>query len=246
MLTDIHTLTTCLPPADAEILPGVKWGRCEELFTPAYWKVQYHFHQGDFCKDYYCVGESLLDEICACILGGYGMPAEMGFAAYDRLKNFGLLVGGASHKLIELALSFPFYMDGRMVRYRFPKQKAKFLFELLSRPDLDDIPQHNDLELRNWLLTVPGIGLKTASWIVRNWLCSDRVAILDVHIYRAGLIAGFFAKSDTIEKNYLRMEQQYLAFSRALEVSPANLDSLIWLQLKTSNALALNILKQTN
>jgi N-glycosylase/DNA lyase len=246
MLTDINTLTSSLPPADAEILPGVKWGRCEELFTPAYWKVQYYFHKDDFCKDYYCVGSSLLDEICACILGGYGMPAEMGFAAYDRLKNFGLLVKGAEHALIESALSFPFCMDDRMVRYRFPRQKAKFIFELLSRSDLDTIPQYNDLELRNWLLTVSGIGLKTASWIVRNWLCSDRVAILDIHIYRAGLIAGFFAKSDTIEKDYLKMEEQYLAFAKALEVSPANLDSLIWLQLKMANTLALNILKQAN
>lgn len=243
---NVNKLTSSLPCADKEILPGVKWGRCEELFTPAYWKIQYHFHENEFCKDYYCVGNSLLEEVCACILGGYGMPAEMGFAAFDRLKNHGLLVPGIDLKTIETALSIPFCLDDKLVRYRFPRQKAKFLFAFLDRPDLESIPEHNDLELRKWLSTVTGIGLKTASWIVRNWLCSDRVAILDIHIHRAGLIAGFFSEDDTIERDYLKMEKQYLAFSEALEVSPANLDSLIWLQLKMANTLAINILKQKN
>lgn len=243
---NVNRLTACLPRADQEILPGVKWGRCEELFTPAYWKIQYQFHQEDFCKEYYCIGNSLLEEICACILGGYGMPAEMGFAAFDRLKNHELLVPGTDFETIETALSVPFYLDEKMVRYRFPRQKAKFLYAFLNRKDLETIPGDNDLELRNWLTTVSGIGLKTASWIVRNWLCSDRVAILDIHIHRAGLIAGFFSEGDTIERDYLKMEKQYLAFSEALDVSPANLDSLIWLQLKMANTIAINILKQKN
>ena len=44
--------------------------------------------------------------------------------------------------------------------------------------------------LRDWLLAIPGIGPKTASWIVRNRTGSSAVAIIDVHILRAGTSAG--------------------------------------------------------
>jgi thermostable 8-oxoguanine DNA glycosylase len=143
-------------------------------------------------------------------------------------------------------LSTPFNLEGRYIKYRFPNQKAKYLFEFLNRDDLNQIPQNEDLKLREWLLTVNGIGMKTASWITRNWLCSDRVAILDIHIYRAGLIAGFFPKNLSIEKDYKILEEKYLEFSNALDVSAANLDSLIWLQFKMANDLALSILKIKN
>src|SRR6202020_2057977 len=101
-----------------------------------------------------------------------------------------LLQPDTEYKELQTALSVPFYMNGRMVKYRFPNQKAIFLAALLNRKDLAKIPYEDDMILREWLLTINGIGMKTASWIVRNWLCSENVAILDIHIQRAGLIAG--------------------------------------------------------
>ncbi|MDZ3993341.1 hypothetical protein PspTeo4_24872 [Pseudomonas sp. Teo4] len=47
-------------------------------------------------------------------------------------------------------------------------------------------PLHSGRALRDWLLELPGIGYKTASWVARNWLDADDVAILDIHILRAG------------------------------------------------------------
>jgi hypothetical protein len=35
-----HVAALSLPPADAEVLPGVRWGRFDDLFTPAYWHGQ--------------------------------------------------------------------------------------------------------------------------------------------------------------------------------------------------------------
>jgi len=244
MSKDLNELAFLLPDPNKEILPGVRWGRCEELFTPAYWKIQYYFHMEEFCKEYFCVSSTLLEEICACLLGGYGMRSELGLAAFERLQNHNLLQPKTGYEELLTALSVPFFIEGRFVRYRFPKQKAIFLTALLNRSDLFEIPCDNDLVLREWLLTVRGIGMKTASWIVRNWLCSENVAILDIHIHRAGLIAGFFNDENHIEKDYRSMEKRYLEFSAALGVSPANLDSLICLQLKSANTLAINILKQ--
>jgi len=234
----------CIPNADEDILPGVKWGRCEELFTPAYWKIQYHLHLEDFCPTYYRIGNSLIEEICACLLGGYGMPSELGLAAFKRLRDSNLLRPGIKHQELLSALLTPFNINGRIIKYRFPNQKANFLNSFLNGRNLSKIPVDNDLQLREWLLTVQGIGMKTASWIVRNWLSSNNVAILDIHIHRAGMIAGFFSPEDSIIKDYELMEKKYLAFSNALKVDPANLDSLIWLQLKMANSLAINILKQ--
>ena len=51
--------------------------------------------------------------------------------------------------------------------------------------------------LRDALTAIPGVGLKTASWAVRNHRASDSVAVLDVHIVRACEHLGVFpARSD--------------------------------------------------
>jgi endonuclease III len=44
-------------------------------------------------------------------------------------------------------------------------------------------------------MSLPGIGPKTASWIARNWLDADDVAILDIHIMRVGQVIGLFPLS---------------------------------------------------
>jgi N-glycosylase/DNA lyase len=239
----IAELINSLPSPETEVMQGVKWGRCDQLYTPAYWKVQYHLHEDSLCNEFYRMSEDLIEEICACILGGYGIKSEFAVLAFERLANLNLIVPGTTFEQLYIALSTPFLYDNHWVKYRFPKQKAKYIAAFLSRKDLDYIPEEDDYELRSWLLTVPGIGMKTASWITRNWLDSKKVAILDIHIYRAGLLAGFFRPTKDITKNYVSMEQSYLNFSSAIGVDAANLDALIWLQLKETNELALEIIK---
>lgn len=241
----IKDFLALLPDPDEEILKGVKWGSCDQLFTPAYWKLQYHFHKDIFNKEFYSFSDDIVEEISACLLGGYGMPSELGFAAFDRLRNLDLLQKDCTYSELLTALSVPFWIDGKLRHYRFAKQKARFLHQFLNRDDIDSIPTSDDCKLRDWLLTVKGIGMKTASWITRNWLGSENVAILDIHIYRAGLIAGVFDQNLSIDKHYKELETQYLEFTKAMEVSAANLDSLIWLQLKQVNGLAIKILNQS-
>lgn len=45
----------------------------------------------------YKLRENILEEVAACILGGYGIPAEMGLVAFDRLKNENLIKPGVKY-----------------------------------------------------------------------------------------------------------------------------------------------------
>jgi thermostable 8-oxoguanine DNA glycosylase len=234
---------TNLPKKEAYLMPGVKWGNYCQLYTPAFWKFMYHSVEFDDQFDQHRLGNTILEETVACLLGGYGMPSELGLAAFERLKNESLIIPGIDLKKIQKALSTPFSMpDGTLKKYRFYNQKSKYIYNLLQRSDLNSIPTENDLLLRNWLISVEGIGPKTASWVTRNWLQSENVAILDIHILRAGKIAGFFKEIDNVSKNYFELEGFYIAFCKALEVLPSNMDAIIWSYMKKTNKLALKAL----
>lgn len=229
-----------IPNEQEELLPGIKWGNYAQLYTPAFWKLQYLISGQSYKENKHRLCSNILEEIVMCLLGGFGIPSEMGIVAFQRFKEEGLIKYGVSHSAVNAALSKPFTsVKGKTVRYRFHNQKSKYLYALLNRPDLHKIPLNNDLELRRWLLSINGIGLKTASWITRNWLNSNKVAILDIHIIRAGILAGIFDINADVSHEYLKLEEQYLAFCLAMEVPPADLDAIIWLFMKNSSKLAI-------
>ncbi len=95
------------------------------------------------------------------------------------------------------------------------------------------MPNESDaLALRAWLMTHRGIGYKTASWIARNRVADAPVAVLDVHVIRAGTRIGLFSPSDAVPRDYLKMERQFVDFAAALEARTAELDVLIWAQMR--------------
>jgi thermostable 8-oxoguanine DNA glycosylase len=169
----------------------------------------------------------LAEETGACLLGGYGMPAELGLGAYARLRADGLLEGTPSQAVLERRLSEPFFVQGRPRRYRFPQQKARYLAACLSALSRFDEPE-DDVDLRDALAALAGIGPKTASWIVRNYRASNCVAVLDVHIVRAGRHVGLFEKVHTPERHYPRLEAAFLAFAAALPTAAGMLDGMMW------------------
>ena len=160
------------------------WGKPHLLGTAAYWVCQTRTRA--LAADFQ-LGSTLAEEVAACLLGGYGLPASVGLAAYSRLRSEGLLAQAPPPRasVIEKALTRPLVVAGfeRPVRYRFPRQRSERLaraLAVLSRSE----PPAKPLALRSWLTTLPGIGPKTASWIVRNRTGSDDVAIIDIHIAR--------------------------------------------------------------
>ncbi|WP_018416540.1 hypothetical protein [Teredinibacter turnerae] len=224
-----------LPPQDEEVLPGVRWGNAAGFPTVAYWMLRTIETRLTNKTVQYKLGASLLEEIGACLLGGHGIPAENGLAAYEHMKEKGAFSGDlySADQLLEW-LSEPIRLREKSFKYRFAKQKSSYIHSAIKRLGESEAPAASGQELRNWLLDIKGVGLKTASWVARNWLDADDVAILDIHIYRAGLLGGFFTDSMTVEKDYLKLESRFIELAESMEVKTSELDSLMWFEMQQS------------
>ncbi|HEV2174074.1 MAG TPA: hypothetical protein VGR71_10920 [Nitrospira sp.] len=189
-------------------------------------------------------GTGLEEEVAACLLGGFGMPAEVGLAAYRAVRESGLLdsVQPPSVDSIHSVLQRPIKIGRTTVHYRFPKQKSRYLAEgirhLRANPPLGD-----GKILRDQLMRIRGIGFKTASWIVRNWSGSTEVAVIDIHIMRAGQAAGFFETEWRLPRDYLIFEEAFLRFACSAGLSPIVLDQCIWSQMHELQGLAPSIMR---
>jgi thermostable 8-oxoguanine DNA glycosylase len=236
-----------IPDSATELLPGIAWGHPAALFSPAYWYAQHLMSESVFLDvSAHKLGKTLEEEVVACLLGGYGMPAEIGLAAFRRLRDEGLIARLCTdEKLISERLKEPLIVAGRPTRYRFWKQKARYV-SLAMRRLQEPIHAESALPLRADLLQVPGIGPKTASWIVRNWLASDDVAILDIHIVRAGIIMGLFSPQERVSTSYFNLEAKFLTFARALTVPPSSLDALIWRLMRRTPGIVSKCLTSLN
>jgi thermostable 8-oxoguanine DNA glycosylase len=229
-----------LPPASLEVVPGVRWGRFDVFFTPAFWISRAWIDGEESPFSSYSIGKTLREEVAACLLGGHGMPAEVCVAAFRRLRNRGLLSGERDELEIERALVEPLRIRGRRVRYRFPRTKASFVAAAMRRLSEQEAPLESGKELRTWLLSFRGVGPKTASWIARNAIGADDVAILDIHIVRAGLLMGLFSRKQSVQKDYFDMETRLVSFAAAVGMRLSRLDSIIWCYMRQLNRLALS------
>lgn len=236
-----------LPKPDDEVIPGVPWGAIESFPTPAYWAYQVHANRLIGNNINYKLGETLKEEVGACLLGGHGIPANIGLAAFYHVKAHGAFQDQLpTQETLLKWLQEPIEVEGRHVRYRFANQKSRYLYEALKKLSIENPPINSGKALRNWLLSIPGIGYKTASWIARNWLDADDVAILDIHILRAGLLGNFFESNLTVERHYLELEEQFIRFSEGLGVKASELDALMWLEMMSSSSTVHNIMGMGN
>jgi thermostable 8-oxoguanine DNA glycosylase len=124
-------------------------------------------------------------------------------------------------------------------------QRSRALARALARLDRESATDRSDLDLREWLFGFDGIGMKTASWITRNHFGSDNVAILDIHVFRAGVLARLFDASDSVARHYRRLEARFLEFAKGLGVRASILDALIWAEMRQMAPLALECLDAT-
>lgn len=217
-----------LPPPEAEVLPRVRWGAFDEFFTPAFWAGRVWLYRTAVPEPLHRLGTTFAEEVAACLLGGHGIPAEVGLAAFVRLRDAGLLGRRPTVDELEGALQEPLLVGQRAVRYRFARQKAGFLARCLATLDTADWSGLDDRALRGFLAGLPGIGPKTASWITRNWRGSDAVAILDIHICRACVRAGVFVAGSDPARDYFGLEARFLEFAEALGTPPSVLDDVMW------------------
>ena len=215
---------------DDEVVPGVRFGLSGWAGSPAYWVKMAEF-EADDPEDYVSPkGTPLAEDLAFCLLGGYGVKMELNRAAWTHLYEAGVYSSDPvpSRQEIEELLSMPLLVEGRRHKYRYPRQRADRLHVALNsireRPPQTD----NHQIFRQQLMELPGIGPKTASWIVRNWLGSDDVAILDVHVLRAGTLMGLFPENYRLPKDYEALEKKFLDFARAIQVRASLLDAIMW------------------
>ncbi len=218
-----------IPDACQEVVPGTRWGDASLPLTPAWLAKHAHMriatgtYEGLFGNG----SATLAEDTVFCLLGGFGVKAEVAEAAFRRLHQSGLFERAPVRETIELLLREPLCVAGRPIRYRFPANRARFIAGALDH--LRNCPAPNDdLGLRDYLLAIPGIGLKTASYIVRNHVGSDRVAILDIHVLRAGRAACLFPEALTLPRNYKALEDIFLRFAEAAGIRSSFLDLAIW------------------
>ncbi len=133
---------------------------------------------------------------------------------------------------IERVLRGRLLVRGNSVRYRFPRQRADRIARCLAALRDATLPT-GGLELRDFLCGLPGIGPKTASWIVRNRTGCDLVAILDIHVIRACIAARVFEPDASPARSYFSLEARYLEFARALSARPSVLDGVIWYYMRS-------------
>ena len=221
------------PSPDREVMPGVCWGAVSDILSPAYWAALVR-GSPTATHGFICLDGDLAAEVGFCLLGGHGITAEVGMAAFERLKEervFDHKVSPDADVILQ-ALLRPLLVEGRYVRYRFPHQRsariALALQRLRERPIRVDDPRL----FRDDLMQLPGIGPKTASWIVRNHTGSDAVAILDIHIVRACQVMGLFGRDIRLPRDYERLEDLFLTFADRIGVDAGALDAVMWSQMR--------------
>jgi N-glycosylase/DNA lyase len=221
-----------LPDPEVVVVPGVLWGRPEVPMTPAYWaaRCQWAEHEQPFISK----TGSLVEEVAFCLLGGFGITYEVNAAAYAHLKTLGAFDSDRPPEeawLLE-ELSQPLKVGARSIRYRFPRQRARRLARMSDQLQEIHIDDLDALQLRDRLLGIEGVGPKTASWIVRNLLGSDDVAILDVHVLRACRAMSVFPSEVRLPKDYNVLESLFLSFAKAIDVRASLLDAVMWLEMR--------------
>lgn len=183
----------------------------------------------------------LRQELIFCLLGGHGVTFELALSATDvimRLSPFNdSWTPGRLRAAIQRELGKPQFdprrADGTLRRYRFPARKARLIADAAEWVAEQGGLRHGlatrtcERDRRSWLCQCPGIGLKTASWLLRNCGWAERLAILDVHLIRALQEANVVAEP-RLPRDYERIEAAYLAWADGLAACPSALDLFLW------------------
>lgn len=181
------------------------------------------------------------DELIFCLLGGHGVSFELSLSAAQRLVEVDVFADwGGDKRLRELIveeLSLPQFLplrrDGRLRRYRYPNRRAELIagavgwvrhLGLLTERLL---ATSDERERRQFLCACPGVGPKTASWLLRNTGYAASLAIIDIHVVRALEDAGRLP-AGRLPAAYERFEAAFLRWCDELTATPAAFDLFLW------------------
>jgi len=213
----------------------VRWGRYDVFATPAYWidqTVRYGYAERVRAA---AMSSTLESEVVFCLLGGYGVTAEAAQAAHGVVMPLLITNGEPDAAEIEAVLRSPLPVSKH--RYRFPHQRAVRIATAVAQLRSNQIPE-DPANLRQRLLLLPGVGPKTAAWIVRNHTGSDTVAIIDIWLIRALTYSAVFPSDWRVRLDYGKYEAAFLAYAGYGRVRPAALDLCVWEQARRAGQQA--------
>jgi N-glycosylase/DNA lyase len=223
---------TCLKFQVGDQQWSTRWGRYDAFGTPAYWvdqTVRCHYAErvGGLAAG------DLETEVVFCLLGGFGVTAESAAAAHARIAPLLAATELPEASEIEAVLREPLSPSG--ARYRFPRQRSTRIAAAIRAVREEPVPTDAS-SLRRHLLRLPGVGPKTAAWIVRNYTGSDEVAIIDIWLVRMLSRNGVFPSEWDVRRDYPRYEEAFLSYAAQGSVRPAALDLCIWQQARRTGA----------
>ncbi|XID91613.1 hypothetical protein ACF3MZ_24380 [Paenibacillaceae bacterium WGS1546] len=193
--------------------------------------------------------EQVLDEFFFVILGGFGISYELNLSGLQVLKQQGLLDDEhykekRSLNIIEEKIKeqfskkqfAPVTSSGELRKYRYLETKPKiisnagyWLWEGCRWELHDKLQSMTTTQSRMWLCCCPGIGMKSASWLLRNAGFSEDCAVFDVHIIRFLDFLGFPIPESLSEKVYLGLEDALRKVCSSIGVSLGKMDYLLWM-----------------
>jgi N-glycosylase/DNA lyase len=193
--------------------------------------------------------ERAIDEFFFVILGGFGISYELNKSGLTVLKNKDLInekyfTSASNLVLIENRIRkefskkqfTPVTLNGQFRKYRYVETKPKVISEAgywlwnnCSWRLFDKLSELDPLTARAWLCKCPGIGMKSASWLLRNTGFNDDCAVLDIHILRFLSYLGFNIPNQLTERIYLQLEEALRSICCKIGVSLGKMDYLLWI-----------------
>ena len=181
-------------------------------------------------------------ELLFCLLGGFGVTYEHGRSATAIVSSLDPFSDDwrddELFDALALALVQPQFeprrQDGSLRRYRFPRHKAAMIVNarrwLSDNATLSERLHRMDScrERRELLSDCPGVGLKTASWVLRNLGLGTELAIIDIHVLRALSDSGRVPETVQLPRDYELAENAFLEWCDELDAPPAAFDLFVW------------------
>jgi thermostable 8-oxoguanine DNA glycosylase len=207
----------------------------------AVWKVYGRIYQDRLSELIAASSPNLEHELLFCILGGHGVSFELARSAAAKLRELDVFAREWEQQVLEDRVReelerpqfSPLRNDGSFRRYRFPSRKAFLVAGAASwvnrhRPLAEWLRAIGSEEgRREFMCQCPGVGLKSASWLLRNAGLAQNLAVIDIHVLRALTAAGRI-NGVRLPHDYLAVENQFLEWCAELAAPPAAMDLLLW------------------
>ncbi len=191
--------------------------------------------------------EALIDEFFFVILGGFGISYELNKSGLKVMKNQGYINRALyTENMFKETVYFiqkefskkqfePKTNNNEFRKYRFIESKPALIASagnwLLKecRWDLNMLLNDNEINVRKVLCSCPGIGMKSASWFLRNTGYNYNYAVLDIHILRFISRIGIDVPEVITEKGYIHLEEKLRDICDAINVPLGEMDYLLWI-----------------